>query len=72
MEQEFGISNYMAKNANKLQEDKGPMTFPDQKKAGNELPTATVKAVLDYYNLDEASQAMPGKKELYLSQGLVE
>ena len=49
--------------AEKLQNEKGSMSHPEQKKSGNELPGATVKAVKDYFNRDEVSRAMPGKKD---------
>ena len=63
IEKEFGVSKYIARRAKKLQEEKGPMSYPEQKRAGNELPEATVKAVQDYFNRDEVSRAMPGKKD---------
>ena len=63
MQKEFEISSYMARNAKKLQDDKGPMSSPDQKISGNKLSTDTVSDVLDFYNNDSVSRAMPGKKD---------
>ena len=63
IENEFEVTTYMAHMAKKLQNEKGSMSHPEQKKSGNELPGATVKAVKDYFNRDEVSRAMPGKKD---------
>ena len=43
IENEFQVSSYMARRSKKLQDEKGPMSYPEQKKAGNELCGATVK-----------------------------
>ena len=63
MQKEFGISSHMARNAKQLQDAKGPMSSPDQKMPGNKLSTDTISAVLDFYNKDSVSRAMPGKKD---------
>ena len=63
IEEEFKVTNHVARTAKKLQHEEGPMTVPNKKRAGNLLPEATIKAVKDYYNRDEVSRAMPGKKD---------
>ena len=42
IENEFEVTTYMARMAKKLQNEKGSMSHPEQKKSGNELPGATV------------------------------
>ena len=63
LQQEFGVSNRMARNAKKIQADKGILSAPGKKKAGNKLPADSLKVVEAFYNLDEVSRAMPGKKD---------
>ena len=63
IQNEFGVSLRMARTAKKIQADKGPMSAPDQKMPSNKLPAETMNCVIDFYNLDDVSRAMPGKKD---------
>ena len=51
MTREFGVSLHMARIAKKIQDDKGPMLSPDQKKPGNKLPDDTINAVIEFLTL---------------------
>lgn len=67
MEHEFSISNYMARKAKKLLEEKGVLSTPDPK-PGKTLPPETAVLVKEFYSNDEVSRQMPGKKD-YVSMG---
>ena len=59
---EFGVSDYMARRSKQLVRDKGILSSPDPK-AGPSLPSETVKLVINFYESDEISRMMPGKKD---------
>ena len=59
---EFGVSDYMARKSKQLVRDKGILSSPDPK-AGPSLPSETVKLVIDFYESDDISRTMPGKKD---------
>lgn len=67
VEREFGVSNYMARKAKRLVEEKGILSSPDPK-PGKTLPTETAALVKAFYNNDEVSRQMPGQKD-YVSMG---
>ena len=62
VEEEFGVSNFMARKAKQLVREKGILSTPDPK-PGSTLPQRTVDLVSDFYESDETSRIMPGKKD---------
>ena len=61
IQDEFGVSDYMARKSKQLVREKGILSSPDPK-PGNSLPSETVKLVIDFYESDEISRMMPGMK----------
>ena len=59
---EFGTSNFMARKAKELVKKKGILSSPDPKPART-LPQPTVDLVTSFYESDEISRIMPGKKD---------
>ena len=59
---EFGGSDYMAWRSKQLVREKG-ILLSSNPKAGPSLPSETVKLVIDFYESDEISRTMPGKKD---------
>ena len=62
IEQEFGVSAYFAQMAKNLVKEKGVLSLPGPK-AGPTLFPETVECVLAFYEHDEISRLMPGKKD---------
>lgn len=62
IETEFGVSNFTARKAKKLLSEKGVMSSPDPK-PGKTLDPATIVLVKEFYENDEVSRQMPGKKD---------
>lgn len=62
IEEEFGVTNYMARAAKKLVREKGILSTPNPK-PGRTLSDVTAESVKDFYNSDEVSRMMPGKKD---------
>lgn len=62
IQSEFDTSNYMARKAKKLVEDKGILSMPSQK-AGRTLPSTVVVDVRAFYCHDATSRMMPGMKD---------
>lgn len=62
IEREFGVSNFIARKAKKLVEEKGVLSTPDPK-PGKILSAETSATVQDFYNSDDISRQMPGKKD---------
>ena len=62
IQNEFGVSEYMARKSKQLVREKGVLSSPVPK-PGHSLPFATVKQVTDFYESDEVSRMMPGKKD---------
>lgn len=62
LETEFGVTNFTARKAKKLLNEKGVMSSPDPK-PGRTLDTATESLVKEFYENDEVSRQMPGKKD---------
>ena len=60
--EEFGATNYKARQAKKLAQEKGILSSPNLK-PGRTLPAATEELVLSVYHNDEVSRTMPGKKD---------
>ena len=59
---EFGASEYMARQSKKLVEEKGILSLPGSLH-GPSLPSETVDAVTTFYESDDVSRLMPGKKD---------
>lgn len=62
IEEEFGVSNYMARSVKRLVREKGILSTPNPK-PGKTLDEATTSLVKEFYNSDEVSRIMPGKKD---------
>lgn len=63
IENEFGVSNYMARKAKELVREKGVMCSPDPKPGSKTLAENVVELVQNFYNSDEVSRQLPGKKD---------
>ena len=61
-QKEFGSSNFMAWKAKQLVEEKGILSTPDPK-PGRILPQSTVDLVTCFYESDEISRLILGKKD---------
>ena len=63
VEEEFGVSNYMARKAKDLVKDQGILSSPNPKHGSSSLSQATISLVQAFYELDKVSRIMPGKKD---------
>ena len=62
IQQEFGVSNYMARKSKDLVKKKGVLSLPGPKLGPSLLPE-TVDIVHAFYEHDDISRVMPGKKD---------
>lgn len=62
VETEFGVSSRMARKAKSLVKEKGIMCCPDPK-PGKTLDQNVIDKVKDFYNSDDVSRVMPGRKD---------
>lgn len=62
IQEEFSTTNFMARQAKELVKAKGVLTMPDLKR-GHALAEQTVHLVHSFYQSDEVSRVMPGKKD---------
>ena len=62
VQQEFSVSEYLARQSKKLVEESGILSLPDPSR-GPSLPPETVFIVSSFYESDDISRVMPGKKE---------
>ena len=62
IESEFGTSNYMARAAKKLVEEKGILSTPNPK-PGKATSEDVVTEIHAFYNSDDISRQMPGKRD---------
>ena len=62
VQQEFGTSNFMARRAKQLVKEKGILASPDPK-PGHTLGQRTLELVHCFYESDNTSRVMPGKKD---------
>lgn len=62
LQDEFGVSEYMSKAVKKLVKEKGVLSTPNPK-PGRTLDENTAQLVNDFYNRDDVSRVMPGKKD---------
>ena len=65
IEDEFGTSNFMARKAKQLVKEKGILATPDPKPGPNLSQTA-IDLVGSFYESDDISRMMPGKKDYVL------
>ena len=65
---EFNAPNYMVRQAKKLLKEKGILESPDQK-PGKSLSKEVVQAVHSFYESDDISRVMPGKKDCVTIKG---
>ena len=62
IETEFGVSNFMARKAKQLVRDKGILSSPDPR-PGRHVSQEILGIVISFYENDEYSRCMPGKKD---------
>ena len=62
VQQEFGVSEYLARQSKKLVEERGILSLPGPSR-GPSLPPETVIDVCSFYESDDISCVMPGKKD---------
>lgn len=62
VENEFGVSNFIARKCKNLVKEKGVMSSPNPK-PGKTLNISTVEIIKKFYECDEVSRQMPGKKD---------
>lgn len=62
IEKEFGVTNFIARKAKNLVKEKGIMSSPNPK-PGKTLSQETADLVKRFYESDEVSRQMPGKKD---------
>ena len=62
VQSEFGASNYMVRTAKQLTKQKGILSTPNLKQ-GHQLSAEIISLVQEFYESDEVSRAMPGKKD---------
>ena len=62
IQQEFGVSEYLARQSKKLVEERGILSLPGPLR-GPSLPSETVDTVCMFYESDDISRVMPGKKD---------
>ena len=62
IQQEFGVTTYMARKSKELVKEKGVLPLPGPKPGPSLLPE-TVDIVHAFYESDDISRVMPGKKD---------
>ena len=62
VQDEFGASTYMVRKAKELVKQKGVLSTPNPK-PGHALAVETTALVQSFYESDEVSRMMPGKKD---------
>ena len=62
IQNEFGVSNYMARKSKHLVKEKGILSMPDPK-PGPSLPSETIDLVHSFDQSDDVSRITPGKKD---------
>ena len=68
IESEFGASNYIVRKAKELVREKGILSTPNPK-PGRSLPQTSIDIVIRFYESDENSRMMPGKKDCISVRG---
>lgn len=67
IEREFGVSHHISQKVKSLVKVKGILSLPDPK-PGHSLPQETADLVVAFYESDESSRMMPGKKGLCVNK----
>ena len=62
VQQEFGVSEYLARQSKKLVEERGILSLPGPSR-GPSLPPEAVVVVCSFYESNDISHVMPGKKD---------
>ena len=62
IQQEFGVSEYLAQQSKKLVEERGILSLPGPSRRPS-LSPETFTTVCNFYESDEISRVMPGKKD---------
>ena len=62
MQQEFGVSEYLARQSKKLVEESGILSLSSPLRRPS-LPSETVDTICAFYESDDISRVMPGKKD---------
>ena len=62
VQQEFCVSEYLAQQSKKLAEESGILSLPGPSR-GPSLPPEMVSIVLSFFESDDVSRVMPGKKD---------
>ena len=62
VQQEFGVSKYLARQSKKVVEESGVLSLPGLSR-GPSLPRETVSTASSFYESDDISCVMPGKKD---------
>ena len=62
IQQEFGVSNYTARKSKELVKEKGIVSLPSPK-LGPLLPSEMIDMIQEFYESDEITRVMPGKKD---------
>ena len=68
IEREFGVSHHISRKVKSLVKEKGILSLPDPK-PGHTLPQETADLVVAFYESDESSRIMPGKKDFMSIKG---
>ena len=68
IESEFRASNFVARKAKQLVKEKGILSTPNPK-PGRSLPQTSIEVVIHFYESDENSRMMPGKKDCISVRG---
>ncbi len=68
IESEFRASNFMARKSKQLVIEKGILSTPNPR-PGRSLPQTSIEAVVHFYESDENSRMMPGKKDCISVRG---
>lgn len=69
---EFGVSQYMAERAKKLQLEKGIMSIPDKKSYRNSSGDETLALIQKFFTSDDISRACPGKRDYVITTSRAE
>ena len=70
MEKDFGALNYMCRKAKSLVSEKGILSTINPKE-GRPLPDECLKTIRAFYESDEISHAMPGKRTVFQCTAMV-
>ena len=62
VQQKFGVSEYLVRQSKKQVEERGILSLPGPSR-GPSLPPETVIIVSSFYESDDISRVMPGKKD---------